>query len=75
MSVKLWNANEVQQYNTCIHDYVTKLNRVAISSVSGTCLVSSVVERWTFKLKVPGSNPDGGNSVCYIWRPTKKPQL
>jgi hypothetical protein len=24
-----------------------------------------VVERWTLKLKVPGLNPNGGNSVCY----------
>jgi hypothetical protein len=36
------------------------------SSASGACLFSSVVEHWTLKLKVPGSNPNSGNSVCYI---------
>jgi hypothetical protein len=45
-----------------------KLNHIPTSSANGTCLVSSVVERWTLK-------PDGGNPVCYIWHPTKNPQL
>jgi hypothetical protein len=32
---------------------LTELNHVPTSSASGTWLYSSVVERWTLKLKVP----------------------
>jgi hypothetical protein len=46
---------------------VVELNHVPTSSASGTCLFCSVVERWTLKLEVPGSNPDGGSSVCYTY--------
>jgi hypothetical protein len=41
-----------------------KLNHIPISSTSGTCLISSVVECWTLKLEP--EVPDEGTSLLYI---------
>jgi hypothetical protein len=67
--LRSWNSRCIKQTgNSRFRFYgtadasVMKLNHIPTSSASGTCLFSSVIERWTLKLKVPGSNPDSGNS-------------